>query len=186
MLSSLEIAKYLIELSIVRTGKSISNLRLQKYEYYAQAYFLGLYKVPLFMEEIEAWEHGPVVPDVYRKYKQHGKGLIPLTEHCNIENFSAEQLAMLDFIVDEFSKYSTTKLYDMVHKEPLYLEAYKQDAWTKTIQRDTIAEYYSNKIEANDIESDRILIDKIKGVINNPDEIYYSIEEAEKFLGLAN
>ena len=93
---------------------------------------------------------------------------------------------MLDFIVDEFSKYSTTKLYDMVHKEPLYLEAYKQDAWTKTIQRDTIAEYYSNKIEANDIESDRILIDKIKRVINNPDEIYYSIEEAEKFLGLAN
>ena len=43
----------------------ISNLKLLKLLYYAQGTFLALYGRPLFNESIEAWLHGPVVPDVY-------------------------------------------------------------------------------------------------------------------------
>jgi len=49
--------------------KPVSNLKLQKLLYYAQAWYLVFYKNPLFDEEIQAWVHGPVVPAVFRHYK---------------------------------------------------------------------------------------------------------------------
>ena len=39
-------------------GDPISNLKLQKLLYYAQAWYLALYDVPLFDDPIEAWVHG--------------------------------------------------------------------------------------------------------------------------------
>lgn len=50
----------------------ISNLKLQKILYLIQAYSLIQTKRPCFSEDIEAWDFGPVIPDVYRKYKQFG------------------------------------------------------------------------------------------------------------------
>ena len=50
-------------------GDPVSNLKLQKLLYYAQAWYLALNGDPLFDERIEAWVHGPVVPPVYGMYK---------------------------------------------------------------------------------------------------------------------
>ena len=43
----------------------ITNLKLQKLIYYAQAWFLALHDEALFDDPIEAWVHGPVVPEVF-------------------------------------------------------------------------------------------------------------------------
>jgi uncharacterized phage-associated protein len=55
-----------------KSGSFLTNLKLQKLLYYAQGWHLGLYGVPLFTDRIEAWVHGPVVPPLYRKYKNYG------------------------------------------------------------------------------------------------------------------
>jgi len=52
-----------------RDGDLISNLKLQKLLYYAQAWHLVNFDVPLFGDSIEAWDFGPVIPNVYRQYK---------------------------------------------------------------------------------------------------------------------
>jgi uncharacterized phage-associated protein len=49
----------------------ISNLKLQKLLYYAQAWSLVLRDEPLFLEDFEAWVHGPVVPAVFRRFKSY-------------------------------------------------------------------------------------------------------------------
>ncbi|HUZ03805.1 MAG TPA: type II toxin-antitoxin system antitoxin SocA domain-containing protein, partial [Acidobacteriaceae bacterium] len=59
--SASDIAKYFIA-SFQKKNKAISNLKLQKLLYYAQAWHLALYGSPLFSDSIEAWVHGPVVP----------------------------------------------------------------------------------------------------------------------------
>ena len=46
-------------------GDVVTNLRLQKLLYYAQAWFLALHDKPLFSDSIEAGERGPVQPDVF-------------------------------------------------------------------------------------------------------------------------
>lgn len=53
-------------------GDLLTNLKLQKMLYYAQGWHLGLYGTPLFDDVIEAWIHGPVVPEVYRRFKPSG------------------------------------------------------------------------------------------------------------------
>ena len=59
----------------------ITPLKLQKLLYYCQAYSLGLYGEILFSNIIEAWEHGPVVPEIYNKYKSH-KASIAFLRDC--------------------------------------------------------------------------------------------------------
>ena len=51
------------------SGWTITNLELQKILYIAQMFSIGQRGQPLFNETIEAWDYGPVIPDVYHKFK---------------------------------------------------------------------------------------------------------------------
>jgi uncharacterized phage-associated protein len=61
-------------------GDPISPLKLQKLLYYCQGFNLGAYNHPLFKEDIEAWEHGPVVVSVWRSYRIYGSRAIDVPE----------------------------------------------------------------------------------------------------------
>ena len=60
-----DVAEYVITYSEVK-DYGISNLKLQKILYLIQAYSLIHTKKPCFSEDIEAWDFGPVVPEVSR------------------------------------------------------------------------------------------------------------------------
>ncbi len=54
---------------------SVSNLELQKILYLAHMYYLGQHDgAPLIRGEFEAWDYGPVVPELYRHVKGFGGG----------------------------------------------------------------------------------------------------------------
>lgn len=48
---------------------SLSNLEMQKVLYIAQMLHLGRTGKPLFTNRFEAWDYGPVVPDLYHAVK---------------------------------------------------------------------------------------------------------------------
>lgn len=66
------VADTLIHLARERKLNDVTNLKLQKLLYYAQAWNLAFTGEPLFVEDIEAWVHGPVVPRVFRRFKSLG------------------------------------------------------------------------------------------------------------------
>lgn len=72
-----DIAKYFIYISH-KEKRPVSNQKLQKLLYYAQAWYLVEYGKKLYEDDIEAWVHGPTIPSVYRKYKKHGSYPIPM------------------------------------------------------------------------------------------------------------
>ena len=55
-----DIARYILTLSTPEVGDIISNLKLQKLLYYVQGFHLAIENEPLFMEDIQAWQYGPV------------------------------------------------------------------------------------------------------------------------------
>jgi uncharacterized phage-associated protein len=56
-------------------GWSVSNLALQKILYLAHMFHLGRTGgKPLINENFEAWDYGPVVPDLYQRAKAFGNG----------------------------------------------------------------------------------------------------------------
>lgn len=74
MYLALNMAKYIID-KCTRDRCPISNLQLQKILYYIQREFLQQ-DTMAFSENIEAWQFGPVVPEVYKQYC--GFGALPI------------------------------------------------------------------------------------------------------------
>ncbi|MBF0414133.1 MAG: SocA family protein [Desulfamplus sp.] len=100
----------------------LCNMKLQKLLYYAQGLHLALYNEPLFNERIFAWTHGPVVAEVYYKYKNFGIAGIPAPkgkEHKKLSD-KIEELITEVFIV--YGQFSAWKLRELTHEEPPWNE----------------------------------------------------------------
>lgn len=115
----------------------ISNLKLQKLLYYAQGCHLALHEIPLFNDDIVAWEHGPVVVSVYQEYKSNkGNGITDFEPPT--ENFSEEENDLLEFVQKNFGQYSAWKLRNMTHEEM----PWKSTKRNCVIPIDCIKEYF--------------------------------------------
>lgn len=105
----------------------ITNLKLQKLCYYAQGFYLALNRHRLFNEDIEAWQHGPVIPVLYEKYKKFGSGALPISEDFNLRNIPDDVQDLLDEVYSEYGQYSAWKLRNMTHCEPPWQNAIKKN-----------------------------------------------------------
>lgn len=120
MLSCHDIANYFLALSAQDedSGEAISNLKMQKLAYYAQGAYLAVYGEPLFVEHIEAWTHGPVVPDLYYRFKEYGGNSIAFDQQIDLSIYDKDQREILDEVYKVFGQYSGWKLRNMTHNEP--------------------------------------------------------------------
>lgn len=120
-------------------GDFISNLKLQKLLYYAQGSYLALKDEPLFNEEIEAWTYGPVVPEVYHKFKGYGSNGIDTSEiSMELNQIDDEAKKILEEVYDVFGQYSASKLVKMTHEEAPWKNTQKNCV----IDKDLIKKYF--------------------------------------------
>ena len=117
MPSANSVAKFILSLADEDAGELISNLKLQKLLYYAQGFHLAMHGVPLFDEQIRAWEHGPVVPQVWQEYREHGAGSIPCPAEVPIDEFTEAQAEVIKEVYAVFGQFSAWKLRNMTHDE---------------------------------------------------------------------
>ncbi|EHY5091032.1 DUF4065 domain-containing protein, partial [Escherichia coli] len=101
---------------------------------------------PLFQNKMEAWMHGPVVPELYRRYKQYGNGAIPSPESFDAEKFSEEQLELLEEVWDVFGQFSAWKLRNMTHEESPWRSNYIEGVGGSEISSKEMAEYFATRI----------------------------------------
>lgn len=126
-------------------GIDITNLKLQKLLYYAQAWNLAFTGEPLFDEEIEAWVHGPVVPKVFRRFKEHRWNTISVP----VSPIKDEALiAHLGQVLDTYGKFGATQLERLTHQEKPWQQARKDcpvDASSnEVIDHKSMREFYSS------------------------------------------
>lgn len=57
-------------------GVDVSPMKLQKIVYYAHGWHLAIRKAPLLNTTVEAWQYGPVIPDLYHTFKEFGNSPI--------------------------------------------------------------------------------------------------------------
>lgn len=142
------IADYFIYIAN-ETGSYISNLKLQKLVYYAQAWHLAVYNAPLFDEDFEAWVHGPVIPALYYEYKQFGWK--PILKEVERPSFSQELQELLDEVTDEYFACDAFELEQMTHQEDPWIEARKSlpkdEASNVIISKQLMGDYYRQRLE---------------------------------------
>jgi len=118
-----DVGKYFIWKS-ASENRPITNKKLQKLAYYAQAWYLVSQKgnKKLFPDKIEAWVHGPVVPSLYFQYKQFGFNPIdPMLGKNNVvkENFKK----LLDEVWNVYGHLDGNSLETLAHNEIPWIEA---------------------------------------------------------------
>ncbi len=148
MLTCFDVAKYFLSLcNDEESGDLISNLKIQKLVYYAQGFSLAINNKPLFKEKIQAWTHGPVVPQLYNKYKDYGSGALPTTNlDIDFDKFSDEDKELLDDVYDVYGQFSAWKLRNMTHEEAPWKSSY-QSGKSNEISHEKLREYFLTLVE---------------------------------------
>ena len=131
---------------------NLTLLKLLKLLYYAEGCSLALTGNSLFDEDIVAWEHGPVVVEVYSKYCSNPYSL-PVTEQDSIDasKIEPEDQELLEQVFQVFGQYSASGLRNKTHAETPWLKATNNGKVLKEkIDREVMKEYFlNNYVEVN-------------------------------------
>lgn len=145
MAKALEVAKFFIEVVANNPLEdAMTNLRLNKLLYFAQAASINTLGYFIIDEDFEAWKFGPVVPSIYEHYKEYGRHGI-INEAFDRHALSRkEQLYLLD-VLRKYSDRSTASLVNESHKPHSPWEAsYSKD--NKVISKRQIQSFFSNEV----------------------------------------
>lgn len=135
------------------SADNMTLMKLLKLLYYAEGCALAINSgIGLFDEDIVAWEHGPVVVEVYSEYCRNPYHL-PLTDtdSTDAETIEPDDQNLLEQVYQIFGQYSASGLRNKTHAESPWLEATNNGAiLKKSISRETMREYFlENYIEAS-------------------------------------
>lgn len=104
---------------------SLINLKLQKLLYYIQAWSYGINKKPLFEGEFQAWIHGPVNKNIYERFNstKYLYSEIGISDIMNNHvQLNADDAEFVDFILENYLKYSGAELEKLSHSETPWIE----------------------------------------------------------------
>lgn len=144
--SAQDVARYFLAKQDEDAGDTISNLKLQKLCYYAQGLAMATRGEPLFEEPMEAWLHGPVVPDLYRVYRDHGSSAIPPVQDLDLEAFDPADRMLLDDVHSYYGQFSAWRLRQMTHEEAPWKDAYEEQM-NHTISLDALTAHFNGEID---------------------------------------
>jgi uncharacterized phage-associated protein len=141
-------AEFLVALS-QDAGDPVTNLKLQKLLYYAQAWYLVIYGKPLFDDRIEAWPHGPVVPRVYGRFKHYRWE--PIVEEIKAPELPQQIRDHLIEVMQVFGVYTAYQLERMTHQEAPWKDVRgdlaPDDPSNAIIRPESMREFFSRVLE---------------------------------------
>lgn len=141
---AMDIAEYVLWYHEIKLNQPINNLRLNKLLYYIQGAYLVEYNKVLYDNDIECWEYGAVIPDVYYYYNGFScndiTGVIPNKEFLN--KISKEELDIIETICEITKSISIWDLVKDIQNHNCYkknfIKGYKKIILSEDIKEDFI------------------------------------------------
>lgn len=132
-------------------NRSVDTMKLLKLTYIAHGWYLGFNGKPLFKNEVQAWKHGPVIPDLYHVIKRYGVGTVSLdiialyTENKLVD----EDVDFLNSIWEAYKDSSGLELSSRTHKKNTpWHKSYETGVPNILISNHDIKCYYESKINS--------------------------------------
>ncbi|MGL1892166.1 MAG: DUF4065 domain-containing protein [Spirochaetaceae bacterium] len=126
---------------IFNSNSNISHRELQKLLYFAQGFYLSKFKEPLFSEELQAWQFGPVNRTIWDKYKRNGYMSLDKPDKTDNEYFSKKITLFLTTFILTFTPIMQEELIDMSHSDSPWCKNYIQGLNVK-IEKDDMQKYF--------------------------------------------
>ena len=129
-------------------------LHIVKLVYLCHGWMLGLKGRPLINEPIVVGQHGPVIENVYDKFKAFGSepifGIKPSDHSADLD---PEQSFVVEFVHHVYDEFKDTDLSEMTHEDGTpWSEAHETAGIGTTIPEDAIKHHYEEMIR--DIRED--------------------------------
>lgn len=149
-----DVADYIIMSLNSDESFSLINLKLQKLVYYIQAWCLGIKQEPFLNGRFEAWVHGPVCRPLYDRFKDTKSlyayiGIEDVLNKSVRDVFDCEDIEFMDYILENYARFSGTQLEAMTHCEKPWIEARKgaapMDKCENEITIESMREFYGKK-----------------------------------------
>jgi uncharacterized phage-associated protein len=141
--SAAEVANTFLDLAR-RSGKTLSNLQLQKLVYIAYGFHLAGLGKRLFYDEIEAWPLGPVIPNLYHELKRYGWGDVtqPIENAGEIPESDPARV-IVESVWDSYREFSPEELSGLTHQDGTpWAAAWKEGERHVRISDDAIRSHY--------------------------------------------
>ena len=147
MATAFDVAEYIIK------SLPVDNLKLQKLLYYSQAVHLVRHNgTPLFGEDIEAWDYGPVVPPVYRQYKPNGFDILIPSSDERQTCLEPDQMRSVVMALGCFGEMSGPALINQTHRESPWKNAYRPGLPSSVITHESIHRFFEKNLEFTEDE----------------------------------
>ena len=134
------------------SGDPITNLKLQKLVYYAEAWHLAIHGKPLTGEAFQAWIHGPVSRLLYARFKDNKWA--PIVDEVTEPDLPGAVVDVLKDVWEVYGGLSALDLERMTHSEQPWIEARggcpPDERCETVISPRTMGVFYSSKLKANE------------------------------------
>lgn len=130
--------------------ESPSPMKLQKLCYYAQGYFLAE-SGELFPEDFQAWQHGPVIPELYKQYASYQWKAIDVA--IPDESLDTSVMEAVADIVIAYGRYDGAALSTMTHRETPWIAARgdldESEGSNEIIPKDSMKKFFAEKLRVH-------------------------------------
>lgn len=122
----------------------MAAMRLNKLVYYAQAWSFARHGAPLFMDEIQAWAYGPVIPELHVHHRRKFIAKEDMLRGAT-GNLSLWASSTVDAVLKLFGDISGAEMSYLTHREEPWLNMRRrQNAIVRpVITHEAMAKYYS-------------------------------------------
>lgn len=144
-LNPIDVSKYIINY-LNEKSYPVNHLKLQKLLYYIEAWYTVFTGSNLFEEQIEAWQHGPVIRKVWDYFKKQSILYDNLKISKGFElKASKEQIEIINDVLDEYGDKTGYYLETLTHSEEPWKIARRKN---KYIDKNTMKQFYSSRLNA--------------------------------------
>lgn len=148
MASSVAVANRFIELAEAN-GDPLTPMQLLKLVYIAHGWMLGLTGRPLIRERVEAWQYGPVIPDLYAHVRSY-RGA-PITSQIRTifsDDLDNEEASIVEQVYKAYKRFTGMQLSRMTHAAGTpWALTYEPGSFGKVIPVDLIEDHYRQLAE---------------------------------------
>lgn len=128
-------------------NNDLTHMKLQKLLYYCQGFYLAINGDHLFSDEIEAWQHGPVVRSVYEEIiASVGGGRQILTSYPGqVSPLTPEEEEIVLEVLHVYGQFSASRLRDLSHAEDPWKDNFN-DTQKERIPLSDLKKYFLTKV----------------------------------------
>ncbi|WP_254473244.1 MULTISPECIES: Panacea domain-containing protein [unclassified Bartonella] len=137
----------------------ISPMKLIKLVYFAYGWMLAATGKRLFLDRIEAWQHGPVIPALYHEFKDWGRRCIDFYSRMvdletgeifipKMHKNSTDEYTfkLLEIVWNAYKNFSSAHLCNEAHKEGTPWKKVYNGRFGVKLKDHDIEEYFTQKI----------------------------------------